>query len=154
MVEHRRDQTGTVVKRVVRHTPIIASFAADSVFRQKIAEYPGHNAYLACGSCTFQGSRVDGCRPVRYLGYEQPVSQTRRWGPTLHALGSCRLACRPQGLLLLPLLLRAAGPPSRGGLCPCWLASQLQGLGACMMRLPHVGQPWGAPGAPTASVWL
>ena len=53
----RRLDDGTVVEEVMHHHLFLTGMHADSICRQKLARWPGMNAYLACGWCVLRSTR-------------------------------------------------------------------------------------------------
>lgn len=58
------------------HVIFLIGVAADSIARQKVAEWPGVRAYLACGWCLFEGSSPQGSSATRFFGYASPAPQS------------------------------------------------------------------------------
>ena len=49
-------------EEVVEHRPFLLGFHVDAPARAKVAKYLGTGAYLVCGWCLFQGSRLRSAR--------------------------------------------------------------------------------------------
>ena len=58
------------------HHMFLLSSSADSPARQKLANWPGVQAYIACGWCAFEGFKREGDKATRFAGYAEPAEQT------------------------------------------------------------------------------
>ena len=57
------------------HHMFLLSSSADSPARQKLANWPGVSAYVACGWCVFEGFKREGEKATHFAGYAEPAEQ-------------------------------------------------------------------------------
>ena len=67
---------GSYSLRQMQHHIFLTGQCGDAPVRQKTACFPGHAAFLACGFCLFQGTKLPGSRATRFLGYKWGAQQT------------------------------------------------------------------------------
>lgn len=107
-VEERLLVDGKINKRDMDHRMFLTGVHADSPARQKVAEWPGQGAYLACGFCDWEGqptvtTNANGRQntTIYYKGYEKRQKQNVRCEAVCsvgivrhgsHCLHSCRFA--------------------------------------------------------------
>ena len=60
----------------MHHHIFFTAQCGDSPVRQKTANFPSHAAFLACGFCLFQGTKLPGSRATRFAGYKRGAQQT------------------------------------------------------------------------------
>ena len=73
--EVRQASSGALTVHERDITVFLLGVAADSIARQKLAEWPGHAAFIPCGWCVFQGHHAAGSTAMRFGGYDSPAPQ-------------------------------------------------------------------------------
>ena len=71
-----RQLDGSSSLHPMQHHIFLTAQCGDSPVRQKVANFPGHAASIACGFCLFQGAKLPGSRATKFLGYKWGAQQT------------------------------------------------------------------------------